>query len=97
MEITSFLVFNYFEVTIDTEIKAKRNNMISELIIFRIMKAKTKVKFGVKYLCGHECERSSVQLISMRKRKRNNILGNQFHFNFRVNGIFLRREVISKK
>ena len=42
--------------TIDTEIKAKRNNMISELITFRITKAKAKVKFGVKYLCGHACE-----------------------------------------
>ena len=29
--------------TIDTEIKAKRNNMISELITFRITKAKAKV------------------------------------------------------
>ena len=57
--------------TIDTEIKAKRNNMISELITFRIPKAKAKVKFGVKHLVGHECERSSVQLISIRKRKRN--------------------------
>ena len=45
--------------TIDTEIKAKRNNMISELIIFRITKAKAKVKFGVRYLCRHECQRSS--------------------------------------
>ena len=68
--------------TIDTEIKAKRNNMVSELITFRITKAKAKVKFGVKYLCGHECERSSVQVISIRKRKRNNIIGNYFHFNF---------------
>ena len=42
--------------------------MISELIAFRITKA--KVKFGVKYRCGHECERSSVQAISIRKRKR---------------------------
>ena len=61
------------DFTIDTQIKAKRNNMISELITFRITKAKAKVKFGVKYLCGHECERSSVQLISIRKRKRRNI------------------------
>ena len=35
----------------------------------RITKAKAKVKFGVKYLCEHEYERSSVQLISIRKRK----------------------------
>ena len=61
--------------TIDTEIKAKRNNMISELITFWITKAKAKVKFGVKSLCELECEVSSVQLISMRKRKRQNILG----------------------
>ena len=47
--------------TIDTEVKAKRNNMISKLITFRITKA--KLQFGVKYLCGHECERSSVQSI----------------------------------
>ena len=32
-----------FKITIDTEIKAKRNNMISELITFRITKAKAKV------------------------------------------------------
>ena len=61
--------------TIDTDIKAKRNNMISTLITIRITKAKAKVKFRVKYLCGHECERSSVQLISIRKRKRKNISG----------------------
>ena len=59
--------------TIDTEIKAKRKNIISELITFGIAKAKAKVKFGVMYLCNHECERSSVQLISIRKRKRRNI------------------------
>ena len=47
--------------TIDTEIIAKRSNMISELITFRITKAKAKVKFGVKYLCGDKCTRSSVQ------------------------------------
>ena len=32
--------------TIDTEIKAKRNNIISELITFKIAKAKAKVEFG---------------------------------------------------
>ena len=36
-------------ITIDTEIKVKWNNMISELITVRITKAKAKVKFGVKY------------------------------------------------
>ena len=40
-----------FRSLIDTEIKAKRNNMVSELITVRITKAKAKVKFGVKYLC----------------------------------------------
>ena len=60
-------------LTIDTEIQAKRNNIISELSTFKITKAKAKVKFGAKCLCGHKCERSSVQLISLRKRKRNNI------------------------
>ena len=43
--------------------------MISEPITFRITKAKAKVKFGVKYLCRHDCERSSVQLISKAKTK----------------------------
>ena len=33
--------------------------MISELITFRGTKA--KAKFGVKYLCGRECERSSTK------------------------------------
>ena len=41
--------------------------MISESITFRITKA--KVKFGVKYLYGHQCERSSFQLISKAKAK----------------------------
>ena len=36
--------------------------MISEIIAFRITKAKAKVKFGVKYLYGRECKRSSVWL-----------------------------------
>ena len=48
--------------TIDTEIKEKRNNLISELFTFRFSKAKAKVKFGVQYLCGHEGERSSVSI-----------------------------------
>ena len=39
-----------------------RNNMISELITFRITKTKAKVKFGVKYQCGPECEKSSLSL-----------------------------------
>ena len=77
----------FLPFTIDTEIKAKRNNIISGLVTFRITKAKAKVKFGVKYLCGHECERSSVQLIS---------LGNSFHFNFRVNGTFRGKNDLSR-
>ena len=44
------------------EIKAKRNDIISELITFRNTKAKAKVKFAGKYLCKHECERSSVPI-----------------------------------
>ena len=36
-------VQNYYIHTIDTEIKAKQNNMISELITFRITKAKANV------------------------------------------------------
>ena len=46
----------------NTEIKAKRKNMISELITFWITKAKAKVKFGVKSLCEHECKVSSVPI-----------------------------------
>ena len=61
--------------TIDTESEAKRNNIISELATFRITKAKAKLQFGVKYLCGHKCERSSVRLTSIRKRKRRDIYG----------------------
>ena len=36
--------------------------MISELITFRITKAKAKVEFRVMSLCGHDCERSSVPI-----------------------------------
>ena len=74
--------FCFSVITIDTEIEAKRNNMISELITFRITKAKAKVKFGVKYLCGHACERSSVQLISIQKRERINIFGELISLQF---------------
>ena len=48
--------------TMDTEIKAKRNNIISGLITFRITKEKAKAKLRAKYRCGHECERSSVPI-----------------------------------
>ena len=58
---SAFFEARKLATTIDTAMKAKRNNMISELINFRITKAKAKMKFGVKSLCGHECERSSVQ------------------------------------
>ena len=34
----------------------------SELITFRITKAKAKAKFWVKYLCKHQCQRSSVPI-----------------------------------
>ena len=61
--------------------------MISELITFRITKAKAKVKFRVKCLRGHECQRSSVQLISIRKAKAKKYYrGIHFTFFFRVNG-----------
>ena len=36
--------------------------MIFELITFRITKAKAKVKFGVRYLYGPECEKSSAPI-----------------------------------
>ena len=39
---------NAGQIAIDAKIKAKWNKMISELITFRITKAKAKVKFGVK-------------------------------------------------
>ena len=86
-----FIVMLLPDLTIDTEIKAKRNNMISELIALRITKAKAKAKFGAKYLCGHDCERSSVQLISIRKRKQKHIFGELISLNFRVNGTVLRQ------
>ena len=50
------------QLAIDTEIKAKRSNLISDLITFRITKAKAKVKCGVGYLCGPECGKSSVPI-----------------------------------
>ena len=37
---------NVFGITVDAEIKAKRKDIISELITFRITKAKAKVKLG---------------------------------------------------
>ena len=36
--------------------------MISESIIFRTTKAKPKVKFGVRYLFGPQCEKSPVPI-----------------------------------
>ena len=39
-----WLPWKVLEHTIDTEIKAKRNNITSELITFKIAKAKAKVK-----------------------------------------------------
>ena len=50
---TSSWVAEGHKHTIDTETKAKRNNMISELITFRITKAKAKWNFGVKCLCKY--------------------------------------------
>ena len=80
------LMIDFLQAPCDRENKAKRNNMTSKLIPFRFAKAKMKVKFGVKYLCGHKCEWSSVQVISIRERKKIVFTGNWFHFNFRVNG-----------
>ena len=53
-------------LTIDTEIKAKRDNMISELITFRITKAQAKenssggcqIKFTLKWLSCKYIERN---------------------------------------
>ena len=59
--------------------KAKRNNVLSGLITFRITKAKAKAKFGEKYLCGHECERSSVLIDINTKAKTTKYFGG---FNF---------------
>ena len=73
--------------TIDTRIEAKRNNTISKLISFRITKA--KAKFGVKYLCERECERSSVPInIHAKAKATKYFLGNQFHLNFGGNVFF---------
>ena len=55
--------------TIDTGTKAKRNNMISELMTFRVTKAKAKLDFGVKYLCEYEYERASVPIYIDTKAK----------------------------
>ena len=75
-------------IIIDTEIKAKRNNMISELMTFRIMKAKAKIKYGVKYLCEHECEKSFVPMNIITKAKATKDLGGiNFTFNLGGNGI----------
>ena len=62
------------EPPLTQKLKRSETIIVSELITFRITKA--KVKFGVNYLCGHECERSFVQLISIRKRNRRYIVGN---------------------
>ena len=61
--------------TTDTEIKAKQSNIIPELTTFRFTKAKPKVKFRVKYLCGHEGERSSVPISINTKAKAKSYFG----------------------
>ena len=79
-------------LTIDTDMKAKQNNIISEFITFRITKAKAKVKFGVKCLCEHECERSSAPTDIITKAKaKEYVRGINFTFNFRGNGILCVR------
>ena len=49
--------------------------MISELITFRITKAKVNVKYGLKYLCEHECERSFVPINIISKARPTKYLG----------------------
>ena len=74
---------NYALNAIDTEIKAKRNNTMPELILFRITKAKAKAKFGAK----SPCERSSVLIkISTKAKATKHVWGVKPHFNFHVNG-----------
>ena len=70
---TAVYMVPYFNssFTIDADMKAKRNNMISELITLRITKAKAKVKFGARYLCVPECEKSSVPININTKAKAN--------------------------
>ena len=50
-------------------------NIISELMTFGITKAKVNVKFGVKYLCEPECERSSVAITINTRTKTTKYLG----------------------
>ena len=51
------------------KLKRSKITFISELVTFRITKAKAKVNFGVKYLCKHKCERSSVPITINTKAK----------------------------
>ena len=81
--------------TIDTEIKAKRNNIISELITFRITKAKAKVKFGVRYLCGPKCEKSSVPINIDTKAKAKKYFGGINFTLISVSTVFQSRSNIS--
>ena len=52
--------------TIDTEMKAKRDNMISELITFRITKAKAKENSG-----GGGVDEIHLKLAVIQKKYRN--------------------------
>ena len=58
-----------------TEIKAKRNHIISELMTFRIKKAKANVKSGWNIYVNMNAKDQLSQLISTRKRKQQGIRG----------------------
>ena len=67
--------------------------MISEIITFRVTKAKAEVKFGVKYLCEHERERSSVPINTSMKAKATKYLGGVNFTLICVAMVFLRVDV----
>ena len=75
--------------TIDTEIQAKRKTTISKLITFRITKANVKeisgqIKFPSDCCC--DAKNARLELIFKKAKAANILLGNQSHFDFRVNG-----------
>ena len=75
--LSTFHAVFVLQIPVDTEIEAKQNNMISKLITFRITKAKAKVNFGVRYLCGIECEKASVPInINMKAKSEQIFRGN---------------------
>ena len=83
-------------ITIDTEIKAKRNNIISELVTFRITKAfSSEIEIqGWSIYVDIYAKDHAVRLTSIRKRKRRNIFGEFISFNFRPpNGICEKKKI----